>query len=377
MYELFAVVTPGLERISWEELKLLGFNPLEIEPGGIKMRGNLESIYRINLLSRTISRLLVRLGNFHAAAFSELRKKAGRLSWEEFIFPGLNISFRTTCHHSRLYHSKAVEERVAGAISDRLGEKTQSILPNSIGNTKSDQMIIVRLNNDECLISVDTSGDNLHRRGYRLQTAKAPIRENIAAAIILATGWDRQKPLLDPLCGSGTIPIEAALMSRNIPPGLNRQFAFMQWKNFNRSAWNQIIESVKTSEITPAPIIIGSDRDEGAIQISKKNAARAGISDLIEFNHCAISAILPPKKPGFLITNPPYGVRVRSNKDIRNLYAQLGNTARLLCKDWKIGLLSSDPYLLSQLGFEVEKSIRFSNGGINVILGRGFVPGDQ
>jgi putative N6-adenine-specific DNA methylase len=374
MYDLFAVVTPGLESISWEEIKLLGLNPLKKETGGISLQGYLESIYSLNLLSRTISRVLVRLGKFHAAAFSELRKKAGRLSWEEFIVPGQTISIRATCHHSRLYHSKAVEERVLGAISDRLGEKTKIQESNKNNSNNPDHLIVVRLSNDECLISIDTSGENLHRRGYRLQTAKAPIRENIAAAIILATGWDRHKPLLDPFCGSGTIPIEAALMSRNIPPGLNRHFSFMRWINFNKSIWNQIIESIKMKEMDHGQVIQGSDRDEGAIQISQKNADRAGVSDLIEFRHNAISAIHPPKEPGFLITNPPYGMRIRSNKDIRNLYAQLGNTAKLYCQNWQVGILSSDPTLFSQLGFAVDTSVHFSNGGINVILGKGFVP---
>ena len=377
LFDLFAVVAPGFESISFKELKSLGFNPIREEAGGITIRGNLETIYRINLFSRTINRLLVRLGKFHASAFSELRKKAGRLSWEDFLNPGQTVSIRAKCYRSKLYHSKAVVERVSGAICDRLGEINQSQIPLDSNGSNTNQLIIVDISNDECLISVDTSGEALHRRGYRLQTAKAPLRENLAAAIIMSSGWDLKKPLLDPLCGSGTIPIEAALMSRNIPPGLNRQFGFMKWRKFNRSAWNQIVESIPTENINRRPIIQGSDRDKGAIDISIHNSIRAGVEDYIEFKNCSMSAISPPKESGYLISNPPYGKRVSSNKDIRNLYAQLGNVVKLHCKKWQIGILSSNPLLFSQLGFEIKKTIHFSNGGINVWLGRGTVPGDR
>ena len=374
MDDLFAVVTPGLEYIAINELIGLGINTGKKENGGILYTGDLKAIYRSNLNLRTVSRILVRLGNFHASAFSELRKKASRLPWEKFIFPGQPISMRASCHKSRLYHSDGVIERVVGAISDRLGSVSINHKPNEMEDDNLHQLIVVRLINDDCTISIDSSGDLLHRRGYRFATGKAPIRETLAAVVILASEWNKIDPLLDPFCGSGTIPIEAALLAKCIPPGLHRKFAFMLWPNYDKLIWEDLLATIQTKTINKIPIIQASDRDAGAIEISKANAMRAGVGDLIEFKCEAISSISPPPKPGFLVTNPPYGFRVNSNKDLRNLYAQLGNVARTHCKNWNISILCSDLKLLSQIGIKLDTSIRFNNGGIGVYLGKGIVP---
>jgi putative N6-adenine-specific DNA methylase len=373
MFDLFAAVTPGLETIALREMQRSGFQALIEEDGGISFQGDLHTIYRSNLELRTVSRVLVRLGNFHANAFSELRKKAGRLPWENFINPGRPISIRATCRKSRLYHSDGVVERVIGAIGDRLGSTPTHHKPIDLDENNPYQLIVVRLFNDECTISIDTSGEILHRRGYRLETAKAPIRETIAAAILLASGWNKTEPLLDPFCGSGTIPIEAALMAKGNPPGLNRHFAFMQWPGYDKSAWDNLLSGVSTNPSNDMPIIQASDRDAGAIEISISNAKRAGVEDQIEFRCQAVSSISPPLIPGFLITNPPYGIRINSNKDLRNLYAQFGNVVRSQCKYWNLAILCSDKILLAQTGIKLDTSIRFNNGGIGVYLGRGKV----
>lgn len=373
MDDLFAVVTPGLESIALKEMQDLGFNNMIKENGGVSFKGDLNSIYRSNLNLRTVSRVLVRLGNFHAAAFSELRKKASRLPWEKFIAPGQPISIRATCHKSRLYHSAGVIERVLGAISDRLGSASTHYKPNDMEENNLYQLIVVRLLNDECTISIDSSGELLHRRGYRLETAKAPLRETLAASLILAAEWNKIDPLLDPFCGSGTIPIEAALLAKNVPPGLNRPFAFMLWPKYDQAIWEKLLGSIQPHPSKRLPIIQASDRDAGAIEMSIANARRAGVSDLIDFTCQAISSITPPTEPGFLITNPPYGIRVNSNKDLRNLYAQFGNVARLYCKNWIIAILCSDPSLLAQTNVQLETALKFNNGGISVILGKGIV----
>ena len=181
--------------------------------------GGLDELYRANLHLRTASRVLVRLGDFYAAAFSELRKKAGRLEWERYLRPGQPVALHVTCHKSKLYHSDAVAERVAGAIGDRLGRPTTMLKPAESEDDSPPQLVIVRLVNDHCTISIDSSGELLHRRGYRLATAKAPLRETLAAGMLLASGWDVRSPLIDPFCGSGTIAIEAALMRAGLPPG--------------------------------------------------------------------------------------------------------------------------------------------------------------
>jgi len=373
MDDLFAVVTPGLESIALNEMQGLGFYPLTKENGGVLFKGDLNTVYRSNLNLRTVSRILVRLGHFHASAFSELRKKASRLPWEKFIAPGQPISIRATCHKSRLYHSDGVIERVLGAINDRLGSASTHHKPSDMEEKSLYQLIVVRLVNDECTISIDSSGELLHRRGYRLETAKAPLRETLAASLLFASGWNKIDPLLDPFCGSGTIPIEAALLAKGIPPGFSRQFSFMLWPNYDKSIWENLLTIIQIKSSNELPIIQGSDRDAGAIEMSIANAKRAGVSDLIEFTCEAISSISPPPMPGFLVTNPPYGFRINSNKDLRNLYAQFGNVARSHCMNWNIAILCSDINLLAQTRMKLDTSFRFNNGGIGVFLGKGIV----
>lgn len=374
MDELFAVVTPGLESIAARELQDLGYKEFTVETGGINIKGGLDDIYRLNLNLSTVSRLVIRMGTFHAAAFSELEKKSSRLPWEKYLSPGRGISVRATCHKSRLYHSDAVIERVVGAIGLRLGSIPSHQVSKDLEGSENHQLVTVRLLNDECTISLDTSGELLHRRGYRLASAKAPLRENLAAAIIKASGWEKDKPLVDPFCGSGTIPIEAALIALGIPPGKNRKFSFMFWPDFEEQTWNQLINNIEVISTGKKPIIQGSDRDAGAIAMAQANASRAGVSEFIQFECKAVSAISPPPGPGWIITNPPYGLRIRSNKDLRNLYAQFGKVLRVHCKDWKTAVLSQDPTLLSQTGFKFDSKIKFSNGGVNVSLGECIVP---
>jgi len=373
MDDLFAVVTPGLESIAFKEMQGSGLSHLTKENGGILYQGDLNTIYRSNLNLRTVSRILVRLGHFHASAFSELRKKASRLPWEKFIAPGQPLSIRATSHKSRLYHSDGVVERILGAINDRLGSISTHHKPSGLYEKNPVQLVVVRIVNDECMISIDSSGELLHRRGYRLETAKAPLRETLAASLIIASGWDEKAPLLDPFCGSGTIPIEAALMAKGIPPGYSREFSFMLWPNYDRAIWENMVSEYKIKPSKELPIIQASDRDAGAIEISRANAERAGVLDLIEFNCRAISSIAPPDNPGFIVTNPPYGLRVSSSKDLRNLYAQFGNVVRNQCLNWKITVLCSDLNLLTQTKLKLDTSSRFTNGGIGVYLGLGNV----
>jgi putative N6-adenine-specific DNA methylase len=234
--------------------------------------------------------------------------------------------------------------------------------------------------NDQCTISIDTSGELLHRRGYRLAIAKAPLRETLAAGLVLASGWDCTSPLLDPFCGSGTIAIEAALIARQIPPGRSRNFAFMNWPDFQPEHWTKIINSLSPqtgndhSGHSGDVKIFASDRDAGAIQIAISNAERAGVSQHIEFTQRSVSAIDPGGK-GWLVTNPPYGVRVSENKDLRNLYAQLGNTMRFKCQGWVFAILCNDLALLRQLNLHLDTSLPLVNGGILVRIARGTVPG--
>lgn len=411
----FAVTPPGIESITALELVRLGLLPAEalpaVKPAGIlpatpaapphssfilpplSFQGGLEALYRANLHLRTASRILVRLGMpFMARTFPELVEKASRLPWERFLTPGQPVALRVTCHKSKLYHSEAVAERLLTALEARLGKPSPRLklsddddpprpageglgeAPRSggrVGKENPPQLILARLVEDKCTVSVDSSGALLHRRGYRLATAKAPLRENLAAALLLASGWDAQSPLIDPFCGSGTIPIEAALMARNLPPGQNRRFAFMDWPNFDESLWKTVLTGATEHLSAEIPPILASDRDAGAVRMAQENARRAGVHHLIQFETQAVSALHPPVRKGWIVTNPPYGVRVSEGRDLRNLYAQFGNVLRSKCPGWRVAILSSDEFLLGHTGLKLATVLTFNNGGLRVRLGCG------
>jgi putative N6-adenine-specific DNA methylase len=385
MLSLFAVTSPGLEPYTTLELHNLGCLPIEASQslpssftGGVEFTGDINAVYRANLYLRTASRILLRLGEFHASAFTELKRHTQSLPWNNYINPGQAVAVRVTCRKSRLYHSSAVAREIITAIVAAIGKPVVHCKFDESQSGAIPQLVIVRLLNDRCTISIDTSGQLLHRRGYRLATAKAPLRETLAAGILLASNWDSCSSLLDPFCGSGTIAIEAALLACQIPPGISRSFSFMDWPIFQNELWSAIISTQQRlplgdSQTSSANnIIIASDRDAGAIRIAKSNAERAGVAQYIEFSQRSVSAI-DPVSEGWIVTNPPYGIRVRENKDLRNLYAQFGNVLRNKCPGWQVTVMCSDLSLLHQLKIPLDTSLSLINGGIPVRVGRGVV----
>lgn len=375
----FVSCAPGVEKILESETNQLGLISLSgishaqtpsmafsgEEPGGLLFEGDFTQVLQSNLYLRTAGRVIVRLGEFHATAFSELRKKAARLEWNWYITPGQSLNIRAVCHKSKLYHSDAVAERILGAINDHFS--TINGTQNGCKQDAHGQLVLVRMVADMCTISIDSSGEPLHRRGYRLATAKAPLRETLAAAMLIASGWNGSAPLIDPFCGSGTIPIEAALLARRIPPGIARDFAFMKWPGFEKEEWQAMLSKAKNDIVPLQTSINGYDRDRGAIEISIANASRAGQKNDIQFVQQPVSALKPADAPGWIITNPPYGLRISSHKDLRDLYARFGSVLRENFFGWNLGILCSDPKLTGQLDIgEPFAQVRFSNGGIPV-----------
>ena len=273
-----------------------------------------------------------------------------------------------TCRKSRLYHSDAVAERVLEAIGKRLGvDGVKAIEGSGEDESPGGQLVMVRMAHDHCFLSVDTSGELLHRRGYREATAKAPIRETLAAALLVAADWNGAAPLLDPFCGAGTIAIEGALLARRVAPGLHRRFAFMDWPDFDHAQWRRIHDEAVAAVLPRAPAPIhASDRDAGAIDAARANAARAGVTDDIAFAQRALSAIEPPTEPGWICTNPPYGVRVSDRAELRNLYAQLGKVVRAKCVGWTVAMYSADARLENATRLPFRPVLRTVNGGIPV-----------
>jgi putative N6-adenine-specific DNA methylase len=380
-FKAFASTGPGLESIAAGELNTLGVRGRQ-EIGGVAFSADLQRLYESNLWLRTASRVLVRLGDFHASTFYELERRAKKLPWAEFLPPNGKVRVRVTCRKSKLYHSDAVAERVLsaivgsasrvieGSVNTDASENEDAPDHDAISAGESAQLFVVRIVNDECEVSADSSGELLHKRGYRQEIAKAPLRETIAAAMVLASGWKKNEALLDPMCGSGTIPIEAAMIARRIAPGLKRDFQFMNWPGFDAERWNGILENARAAATDFSGVILGSDRDAGAVQAAARNAERAGVSENVLFSQGAVSGSIaalddPARASGWILTNPPYGVRVGESDDLRNLYAKLGSVLKSR-PGWRLGILTSDSALVRQTKLSLRPRFSTSNGGIAV-----------
>jgi len=370
-------VAPGLEALALAEARALGLPAVE-EEGGFGWTGDLRSVIAANVGLRIASRVLVRLDSFEATSFADLERRARRVAWGTVIRAGEAVRFRVTCKKSRLYHSDAVAQRLADALT-RTVPGVRIIDHRGDEETETEErttLFVVRFFRDRCLISVDTSGALLHRRGYRMATAKAPLRETLAAALVAASGWDGVAPLVDPLCGSGTIAIEGAWMARGIPPGVNRTFTVERWPGVPETLGREVrAELASKTQVSAAGPILGSDRDAGAIEAARGNAARAGVADDVAFAVHALSAApIPAHERGWIVTNPPYGVRVGESGRVRDLWAQLGKVLRARAPGWEVALLSPDQLLERQLGIPLRLAARTTNGGIPIRLMVGRVP---
>ncbi len=376
-YNCYAVTAPGLEPVTETELSALGMEMGASEPGGIPFRADAAELYAANLHLRTASRVIVRVAEFEARSFRDLEGKARVVPWERFVVPGRAVQLRVTCRKSKLYHSDAVAERVRDAISHRLGVPTPTLAAaDEEAEGGEAQLFIVRFNHDRCTISADSSGRLLHLRGYRQAVGRAPLRETLAAAMLLGSGWDPEAPLLDPMCGSGTIAIEGAMLARRIAPGLRRSFAFENWPEFRPAVWAEL-RAAASAAVQPAALapIQASDRDAGAIAATIANAERAGVAADITVTQQALSSIEPVESPvGWLISNPPYGHRVGDVERLRALYARLGQVAYTLCPGWVVAILVADQRLEGQVNLPFEDAFRTSNGGIWVRLAVATVP---
>jgi putative N6-adenine-specific DNA methylase len=358
--KLFAVSQPGIEEITFKELKELGIDG-KVVPGGIEFKGDLRELYKTNLWLRSASRVLVRLCTFKAKHFAELVRKAKKCNWEEFLTPEIPVKLRATSRRSKLYHTGAIKERVLRAIKEA-GIEIKEAKYEDEGTS-----VIVRFENDLCTISVNSSGAHLHKRGYRVVETEAPLRENLAAAMILASGWKGEVPLIDPFCGSGTIPIEAALLATSTPPGKNRKFAFMKWPNFDGKLWEELLSEAEERRKEVKVSIFGFDIEEEAIRASVKNAEVAGVGEFTTFQNLSFPEVF--FEEAVIVTNPPYGERL-SIKNVREIYRRFGDWVRRHFKKYRVFFLSPDRTLAKVTGLNPEMVTYFSNGGITVGLYR-------
>ena len=364
----FAVTAPGIESICAAELERLGVSPA-VEDGGVTWIGDGGSVAAANLWLRTASRVLVRVAEFRAKTFFELERSARKIEWERFVAHGSGVRFRVTCRKSKLYHSGAVAQRFAEAVAHRVGDVNIGAAAREDEEEAAapGQLFVVRFLHDVCTVSADSSGELLHRRGYRQALAKAPLRETLAAAMLLGAGWKGDVPLADPMCGSGTIPIEAARLARRMAPGRDRSFAFLDWPESDLPDWQARLDRARDDELQRSPVsIFGGDRDAGAIAAANANAERGGVGADLELNVQPISALTAAEGRGLVVSNPPYGARVGERDRLRNLYAQLGNVMRQKRPEWTLALLLSDRQLEAQVGLPFRDVFETRNGGIPV-----------
>jgi putative N6-adenine-specific DNA methylase len=365
--DCWAVTHPGAESVTAGELARLGLLPGASEPGGVAFATDARGLALANIHLRTAARVLVRLAEFKAVSFADLERHGRRVPWSACVASGTAVRFRVTSRKSRLYHQDAIAERLARALT--ASEPHARIAAGGADDAEPDeQLFVIRFFRDRCTVSADSSGPLLHRRGYRLAGSKAPLRETLAAAMLLAIEWDGSRPLVDPLCGSGTIPIEAALIARNIAPGAGRAFAGERWPGLTGAAWNELRTAARAA-VRPASVVIaGSDRDAGAIAASLENADRAGVAADVRFERQPLSTAAPSGDGGWIVTNPPYGARVGDRRALRDLYARLGQLVRGPFEGWRIALLVAAPELAAQLGVPLADRFVTSNGGIRVRL---------
>lgn len=377
-YDAWAVAAPGVEALLEDELRALGFGGAAASPGGVGFTCDAAGLARANLHSRLAARIVVRVAAFRATAFHELERAARKIEWARFIAAHGAFRLRVTAKKSRLYHSDAIAQRVAESVvravpsavavalkgKDDEGEAIDSPDASAVD---ASQLIVVRFDRDHCTISVDSSGELLHRRGYRQAVARAPLRETLAATMLAAVRYDASRPLVDPFCGSGTVVIEAAMLARDIAPGLQRGFAAESWPETPGAVWPAAREAAR-ARIKPAVAapLSGSDRDAGAIEAALANAARAGVGGDVQFEQRALSDLVVPTGPGLLLTNPPYGVRVGERGALRDLFARLGQVARTQCPGWQVAMLSGDRALEGHTGLRFREVLKTTNGGLPV-----------
>ena len=362
--DAFVVAVPGLEPLVLAEVQKLGVRPAHAVRGGVECTVTWPQLWALNLRCRVATRVLVRLRRFKADGFHSLEKGLGAIPWGEWLHADAGVKVAVTADAgSKLYHSGAVEERAIAAP----------------GRPEGAQRVFVRVLNDVVTVSLDASGDSLHRRGYRGAAGKAPLRETLAAAVVLASGWDARSALIDPFCGSGTIAIEAAMIARRMAPGRHRSFAFESWPAFDAEGWERVLRGADGDVVAKCPVLIASDRDAGAVAASVANAATAGVGDDIEVVQRSASDLqLPAGRPGWIVSNPPYGVRIGGgggggDGDLRNLYDRFGAVLREKAVGWHVAMLASADTPVARLHLPLRPEVTTTNGGIEVALHTGVV----
>lgn len=394
--DAFVVTAPGLEELALAELVKLGVRPASATHGGVNCVLTWPQLWSVHLRSRIATRVLVRLARFKADGFDSLRTGLDRVDWDAWLpaSDGPSGKIRVSAAadgRSGLFHTGAIAERVAAAIGrevavvpergDAANDETVAqratdagdVDPGAFDESDAAAHVLVRVVRDVVTVSLDATGAALHRRGWRGPAGRAPMRETLAAALVIASGWDPRTPLVDPFCGSGTVAIEAAMIARRMAPGRNRDFAFRSWPSFDPEGFGRIVRGCDADVIEKCPPIIATDRDAGVVDACRENAPRAGVADDIVFERRSVSGLELPARRGAIVTNPPYGHRIGG--DVRDLYDSWGRVlAAPAAGGWRLALIAMRETPVSRLRVPLEQVVRTTNGGLDVAISAGVVP---
>lgn len=351
---------PGVEHLLASELRAAGIAAApEVLAGGVAFAGGWSEVYRANLESGLASHVLVRIAEFGARSLADLDQRGARVPWRDWLPHGTAFEVRAHCRRSRIYHSGAAEQRIHAHLAAQLGTASAA----------EPVRVRVRIHDNRCRISLDTTGTALHRRGWRLEPGRAPLREDLAHALLLVSGWDRRSTLIDPFVGSGTILIEAAALARNLPPGRGRGFAFEQFTSHDAALWTRVRESANARERAGLEFrILGRDRDAGAIAAARANAMRAGVAADLDLAVARLSELDPTgwSGRGAVVTNPPYGLRLGSAARLPTLYRSLGRILAARPVGWDVTLAAADRRLALRTGLELTSALLVDSGGTKI-----------
>ena len=362
----FELVVPchfGLEAVTKREIYDLGYEITRVEDGRVTFEGDEEAVCRANVFLRSAERVLLQVGRFHATTFDELFEGIKALPWEDYIpKDGRFWVTKASSIKSKLFSPSDIQSIAKKAMVERL---KQSYHLDWFPEDGASYPVRIFLLKDEVMVTIDTSGESLHKRGYRLMTSKAPLTETLAAALIMLTPWKRDRILVDPFCGSGTFPIEAAMMAANIAPGMTRSFTAQKWTNLiPAELWKETVQEAEEMIDKDVQVDIqGYDIDPEVVKAARENAKRAGVDHMIHFQQREVANLRHPKKYGFVITNPPYGERLEEKEDLPKLYEQIGKAFEGL-DSWSLYMITSYEDTERYIGRKADKNRKIYNGMI-------------
>jgi putative N6-adenine-specific DNA methylase len=364
MEQYFATVARELEAIAADELKSLGARAVQPEFCGVSFTGDRELLYRVNLWSRLSFRILVQLANFQCRDAEELYRGVYDFDWAPYVSPDLTLAVTATGKNRQLNHTHFTALQVKNAIVDQQRDRWQR--RSDVDTQSPDVQINVHLHRDRATLSLDSSGKSLHRRGYRPAVGKAPLKESLAAALIRLSEWHPEQAFCDPLCGSGTLPLEAALIGLNIAPGLFRdQFGFETWPDFDEDLWQRLRHQAQQAQrSTLVGPIVGCDRDPQVIIQAKTNAKHSQVSRHVTLVTQSLETVEAPANSGIVLCNPPYGERLGKDQDLGELYRLLGDVLKQRFKGWTAFVLSGNKALAQSIGLKSSVRIPVWNGSL-------------